>query len=45
VRMIACEMSRDVLGIKESELVAGLECGGVASFLADSLKSRTSLFV
>ncbi len=45
VRMIACEMSRDVMGIKESELVAGLECGGVASFLADSLKSRTSLFV
>ena len=45
VRMIACEMSRDVMGIKESELVAGLEYGGVASFLADSLKSRTSLFI
>jgi peroxiredoxin family protein len=45
VRMIACEMSRDVMGIKESELVGGLECGGVASFLADSLKSRTSLFI
>jgi peroxiredoxin family protein len=45
VRMIACEMSRDVMGIKESELVAGLECGGVASFLADALKSRTSLFI
>jgi peroxiredoxin family protein len=45
VRMIACEMSRDLMGIKESELVDGLECGGVASFLADSLKSRTSLFI
>jgi peroxiredoxin family protein len=45
VRMIACEMSRDVMGIKESELVAGLECGGVAAFLADSLKSRTNLFI
>ncbi len=45
VRLIACEMSRDLMGIKESELVAGLECGGVASFLADSLKSRTSLFI
>src|SRR5512135_1200750 len=45
VRMIACEMSRDVMGIKESELVAGFECGGVATFLADSLKSRTSLFI
>ena len=45
VRMIACEMSRDVMGIKESELVDGLESGGAASFLADSLKSRTSLFI
>lgn len=45
VRMIACEMSRDVLGIKESELVADLECGGVAACLADALKSRTSLFI
>jgi peroxiredoxin family protein len=45
VRMIACEMSRDVMGINESELVPGLECGGVAACLADSLKSRTSLFV
>ncbi len=45
VRMIACEMSRDVMGIRESELVDGIECGGVATFLADSLKSRTSLFI
>jgi len=45
VRMIACEMSRDLLGIKPSELVPGLECGGVARFLADSLKSGTSLFI
>lgn len=45
VRMIACEMSRDVMGIGEPELVGGLECGGVATFLADSLKSRTSLFI
>ena len=45
VRMIACEMSRDVMGIAESEMVEGLESGGVAAFLADSLKSRTSLFI
>ncbi|HET9178463.1 MAG TPA: DsrE/DsrF/DrsH-like family protein [Terriglobia bacterium] len=45
VRAIACEMSRDVMGIKDSELVGDLEHGGVASFLADSLKSRTSLFI
>lgn len=45
VRMTACEMSRDVMGIKESELVDGLESGGVGAFLADSLKSRTALFI
>jgi peroxiredoxin family protein len=28
VRMIACEMSRDLMGIKESELVGDLECAG-----------------
>ena len=45
VRMIACEMSRDVMGIRESELMPGLECGGVATFLGDALTSRVSLFV
>ncbi len=36
--MTACELSRELLGIKE-------ESGTVASFLADSLKSRTSLSI
>jgi len=45
VRMIACEMSRDLMGIREEELAADLECGGVATYLADALKSRTSLFI
>jgi peroxiredoxin family protein len=44
-RMNACEMSRDVMGITDAELVGGLEYGGAACFLADSLKSRTSLFI
>ena len=45
VRTIACEMSRDVLGIRPSEMVEGLETGGVASFLGDSLRARASLFI
>ena len=45
VKMVACEMSRDVMGIRDEELISDLECGGVASFLADSLNSRTSLFI
>jgi len=45
VRMIACEMSRDLMGIADSELIDGLESAGVGSFLADSLNSRTSMFI
>ena len=45
VRMIACEMSRDVMGIQQSELMPGLECSGVAAFLGDALSSRASLFI
>lgn len=45
VRIIACEMSRDVMGIQDEELIGGLESGGAASFLADALKSRVTLFV
>jgi peroxiredoxin family protein len=45
VKMMACEMSRDVMGISDDELVDGLEPAGVAAFLGESLKSRTNLFV
>ncbi len=45
VKMVACEMSRDVMGIGIDELVDGLESGGVASFMADALDSRASLFI
>ena len=45
VKMVVCEMSRDVMGISDDELMSDLECGGVASFLADSLNSRASLFI
>jgi peroxiredoxin family protein len=45
VKMLACEMSRDVMGISEDELIEGLEPAGVASFLGESLTSRTNLFI
>lgn len=45
VTMIACEMSRDVMGINDDELVEGLERGGVAAFLSESLTSKTNLFI
>lgn len=45
VRFVACEMSRDVMGIEQQELLDGVESGGVAAFLGDALNSRTALFI
>jgi peroxiredoxin family protein len=45
VRMVACQMSMDVMGIKPEELQPGLETGGVATFLADATKSKATLFI
>src|SRR5262245_452581 len=45
VRFVACQMSMDVMGIKPTELVDGLEVGGVATFLGDAARSKASLFI
>jgi len=45
VKMLACEMSKDVMGIQDEEPVGGLESAGVAAFLGESLRSRTNLFI
>ena len=44
-RMVSCEMSRDVMGIQPEELRDNAEVGGVATYLADALESRVTLFV
>ncbi len=45
VRIIACETSMTVMGVKRDELVAGVEFGGVATYLEDAAKSKITLFV
>jgi peroxiredoxin family protein len=45
VKMTVCDMSRELLGISEAELVDGLETGGVASFLGDAARSKVTLFI
>jgi CoA-disulfide reductase len=45
VRMVACTMSMDVMGIKEEELLDGIEYAGVATFLSSAEKSDASLFI
>jgi peroxiredoxin family protein len=45
VKMTACTMSMDAMGIAKEELVGGLEYGGVAAFMADASRARVSLFI
>ncbi len=45
VKMTACGMSMEVLGVERAELVDGLEYGGVGTYLAQASSSRLSLFI
>lgn len=45
VKMTACTMSMDAMGVTKDELTEGLEYGGVATFMADATRARVSLFV
>ncbi len=45
VRLVACGMSMEVLGLSADELLDGVEVGGVATFLADASGARVTLFV
>jgi len=45
VKMIACTMSMDVMGITREELLDGVEVGGVATFLGDAARSRAAFFI
>ena len=45
VKMTACTMSMDAMGIEKAELADGLEYGGVAAFMADASRARVSLFI
>lgn len=45
VRMTVCDMSRELLGIRDEELIDGLEVGGVASFMGDAARSKVTLFI
>lgn len=45
VRMVACQMSMDLMGITREELVDGIEIGGVATYMEAADKSGVNLFV
>lgn len=45
VRIVACQMSMDIMGIHQEELIDGVELGGVATFIGSGEKSDMSLFI
>lgn len=45
VRLIACQMTMDVFGLREDQFIAGVEFGGAAAFLSEARKAHVTLFV
>lgn len=45
IKLIACTMSMDVLGISKEELIDGIEYAGVATYLGEADESNVNLFI
>jgi len=45
VRLIACSMSMDLMGIHREELINGIEEGGVAMYLNRAESGNVNLFI
>jgi peroxiredoxin family protein len=45
IKLIACTMSMDVMGLRKEELIDGLEYAGVASYLGEADESNVNLFI
>lgn len=45
VRLVACQMTVDLLGLKEEEIMEDVEFAGVAAYLADASDGNVNLFI
>jgi NADPH-dependent 2,4-dienoyl-CoA reductase/sulfur reductase-like enzyme/peroxiredoxin family protein/TusA-related sulfurtransferase/rhodanese-related sulfurtransferase len=45
IKIIACTMAMDIMGIREEELIDGVEFGGVAKYIAESNNANSNLFI
>jgi len=45
VKLVACTMTMDLLGLKQEELIDGMELAGVAAYLGDATKAKVNLFI
>jgi peroxiredoxin family protein len=45
IKLIACTMSMDVMGIRPEELIDGIEYAGVATYLGEADEANVNLFI
>ncbi len=45
IKLVACTMSMDVMGIRKEELLDGVELAGVGAYLGDAEESNVNLFI
>jgi peroxiredoxin family protein len=45
VNIVACTMSMDIMGIKDKELIDGVNFGGVGYYLGEASESNINLFI
>ncbi len=45
VRLIACQMTMEVFGYKQSDFIDGVEFGGAAAFLSEARRGHVTLFI
>lgn len=45
VKFIACTMSMDIMGIKQEEIIDGVEYAGVATYLGEADEANVNLFI
>ena len=45
IKLVACSMSMELMGIKKEELIDGVEIGGVATYIGAAEHSKLNLFI
>ncbi|MBU9714195.1 DsrE/DsrF/DrsH-like family protein [Evansella tamaricis] len=45
IKLVACTMTMDLLGLQEKELMDGIDYAGVAAYLGDASEGNVNLFI
>lgn len=45
VKLVACTMTMELLGLQEEELIDGMQYAGVAAYLGDAADGKVNLFI